>query len=148
MVSLREFVRESNRIEGIHREPTNDEIEMHRYMETASSIEVSDVELFVSKIQPGAKLREHAGMNVRVGKHIPIAGGPVVKGMLENILMDMAESSPYAIHQRYEHLHPFMDGNGRSGRALWLRMMGGSDRVPLGFLHTWYYQSLDGWRAK
>ena len=43
-----------------------------------------------------------------------------------------------------------MDGNGRSGRVLWLYNMGGIERVPLGFLHTFYYQALDAsrWRPK
>lgn len=44
--------------------------------------------------------------------------------------------------EAYETLHPFTDGNGRSGRALWLWAMGGIHRAPLGFLHHFYYQAL------
>lgn len=52
-------------------------------------------------------------------------------------------STPYDVHQQYETLHPFTDGNGRSGRALWLwQMIRDGQRAQLGFLHTWYYQSL------
>ena len=54
MTSLREFVRESNRIEGLHHEPTNVEMEMHDYLVKSSTLEVADLELFVSQIQPGA----------------------------------------------------------------------------------------------
>ena len=54
----------------------------------------------------------------------------------------MEDASPFAVHVAYENLHPFMNGNGRSGRALWLWHMGGIEKVPLGFLRTWYYQSL------
>ena len=64
---------------------------------------------------------------------------------LGEILADAVDecSSAYVLHCRYESLHPFTDGNGRSGRALWLWMMGGIEEAPLGFLHTWYYQSLE-----
>lgn len=58
---------------------------------------------------------------------------------------------PYVVHHAYESLHAYTDGNGRSGRALWLwgmrRLYRGQtlkfDRVlRIGFLHCWYYQSL------
>lgn len=48
----------------------------------------------------------------------------------------------YRCHVVYETLHPFTDGNGRSGRAVWLRQMGWIVRAPLGFLHHFYYQTL------
>ena len=40
--------------------------------------------------------------------------------------------------------HPFTDGNGRSGRALWLWQM--NNHAPFGFLHTFYYQTLENSR--
>ena len=46
---------------------------------------------------------------------------------------------------RYETLHPFMDGNGRSGRILWAWQMIEHNIAPglsLGFLHAYYYQTL------
>jgi len=52
---------------------------------------------------------------------------------------------PYLIHHAYETLHPFMDGNGRSGRILWACQMLAHDYSPglaLGFLHCFYYQAL------
>jgi hypothetical protein len=52
---------------------------------------------------------------------------------------------PLEAHVRYETLHPFTDGNGRTGRALWYWMMVGSSRADLGFLHAFYYQTLKKW---
>ena len=46
----------------------------------------------------------------------------------------------YENHKYFEEIHPFLDLNGRTGRAIWLHQMGGE--APMGFLHTWYYQSL------
>ena len=59
---------------------------------------------------------------------------------MKRLFEDMPE--PYEFHQRFEHIHPFVDLNGRVGRAAWLHQMLEKQDVPLGFLHTWYYQSL------
>lgn len=69
----------------------------------------------------------------------------------ERVVADMHElfsdeghnySTPLLFHKRYEFIHPFVDLNGRTGRAIWLHQMLQKQDVPLGFLHTWYYQSL------
>ncbi len=147
MFNIEDFVKESNRIEGIHRAPTPKEIEAHVLFIRISHITVKDIETFVSIMQPGAKLREKSGMNVRVGKYRPPPGGEHIRQGLGILLRDIRNGkvSPYDAHSLYEELHPFTDGNGRSGRVLWLWMMGEVPRI--GFLHKWYYQSLDNYRA-
>lgn len=145
--SLTYFVRESNRIEGIHRDPTKDElVATAQFVALDETPTVSDLIDFVKVIQPNAVPRFTQGRDVRVGNHIPPRGGPHVQAALLTLLgeIEAGTHSPYTAHQAYEHLHPFTDGNGRSGRALWLWMVGG--HAPLGFLHSWYYQSLDGYR--
>lgn len=41
-----------------------------------------------------------------------------------------------------------MDGNGRSGRAIWawMRLKENRDPFQLGFLHSFYYESLENYR--
>ena len=133
------FICESNHIEGIHRDPTEGEIEEFERFMGQDEITLADMIQFVSIYQPDAELRDRPGMNVTVGGYHPPAGCISVKTRLMDILSDAKKGDPFAIHLRYERLHPFMDGNGRSGRMLWMWMM---REAPLGFLHTFYYQTL------
>lgn len=137
--SLGAFIDESNRIEGIYRTSAA-EIGAHLDFLELKAITIVDLEEFVSVIQPGAMLRRNAYQNVRVGKHIPPSGGPQIEIRLLALLEDTESMGVWQTHLAYENLHPFTDGNGRSGRVLWLWMMGGN--APLGFLHQFYYQTL------
>lgn len=137
------FVSESNHIEGIERDPSEAEIEELKRFLALPKVTVEDLVHFVSVYEPSAMLREHRGMNVRVGDHVPPPGGPSIRIALQ-ALLHRNDLSPFTRHADYETLHPFTDCNGRSGRALWLHDMKGN--APLGFLHTWYYQSLEAKR--
>jgi hypothetical protein len=144
------FVRESNRIEGITREPTEGEVAATAIFTKIEQLNVGDVQALVHVYQFGARLRRHPGMDVRVGNHVPPRGGAHVEKALIDLLdsVNAAKLPPWHAHLAYETLHPFTDGNGRSGRAVWLWQMlklGGRAEnwaLDLGFLHSFYYQTL------
>lgn len=143
------FVRDSLRIEGIHRDPTMKEIGEHKKLLGLKALTVQDIEAFVAEIEPGAKLRRDIGMDVRIGNFFPLRGGPRVERELYSLLTDIsageAEGPPWPLHIAYEELHPFTDGNGRSGRAIWAWQMRSEGRDPfaLPVLQMLYYQALD-----
>lgn len=150
---LREFVRESNRIENIVRAPSPRELAAHERLLSLNALALADVVEFVAGVAGGeAPLRAQRGMNVRVGSHLPPPGGPEIVAALKSLLDEINGSrklSPFDAHVRYETLHPFLDGNGRSGRAIWAWHMLdiGRDPFALTFQRRWYYDSLEASRA-
>jgi hypothetical protein len=85
-------------------------------------------------------------MNVRVGRYIAPPGGPAIARKLQVICRKAnTGSEPWRTHLEFERLHPFMDGNGRTGRMLWAWQMHSQDKRPfvISFLHRFYYQTLE-----
>lgn len=143
-MNTEERVRESNRIEGIYRVTDAEVVEHNRFV-ALDAVTVADLMKFVKVYQPNAVLRDKPGLNVRVGSHIPPPGGIAVLHDLERLLGNSeCWHDVWRVHIEYEQLHPFTDGNGRSGRVLWYWMMERADprMANLGFLHAFYYQTL------
>ena len=156
---MRNFLRESNKIEGITRYNEQEQIAAAEKFLQLESVRMSDLLEFVFVIQPNAQLRNRVGLDVRVGAHIPPPGGPDIRDKLQAVLDivnmrrgrrdDPSSSAAFENHKTYEDLHPFTDGNGRSGRMLWLwEMVRTGYDGSLGFLHMWYYQSLNNNRKE
>lgn len=148
---IQAFAKESNRIEGLDSPVRNQAhtLALRRFL----ALEVpslKELEAFVKSNEPSAQLRDEPGLDVRVGDHLPPPGGPVMRKLVQDLCWLVGEdvASPYKLHVGYESLHPFTDCNGRSGRALWAWQMWNHHGygLELGFLHKWYYQSLDSER--
>ena len=137
------FLRESNLIEGVDREPTWDETLAFAsfYREP-----ISFQSAYQKTVAPEHPLRTEPGMNVWVGAHVAPFGRPEIEEALREILnaIGLTAVDPYQAHCEFLTLHPFMDGNGRTARALWARHMRGIGQNPFirPFLHTFYYQAL------
>jgi Fic family protein len=141
---IKDFAIESNFIEQISEEKKHIEhYDALRSFLKLDKLTVKNIEKFVSTIQPNAILRTTQG--VRIGNHIAPSGEKVktkLKPLLDMISKD--EIDPWEAHLRYEYLHPFTDGNGRSGRAIWLWQMTTHREwgMGLGFRHKFYYDTL------
>lgn len=139
------FMRESNAIEGIHRDPTAHELAAAERFMGLFRISAAALGDFQSVVAPCKPLREREGMNVRVGNYIAPPGGLSVARRLQTICrMANRGEGPWKVHVAFERLHPYMDGNGRTGRMLWAWQMNAMGKRPfdISFLHRWYYQTL------
>lgn len=78
--------------------------------------------------------RDQSQTNVHVGNHA-VPKWPLVHPLMHNWLLDYPKLTPKESHIRFEHAHPFVDGNGRTGRMLmwWIEKQKGIEPTLIDF---------------
>lgn len=122
-----EFIRESNLIEGIDdRKADIQSWNAWKWLRGQKRIS-QPVLLELHKRITAGQLSEHESghyrqIQVYVGAHTPppptIAMGQMY-GLLSDLMQNPEGLDPAALHVRFEKIHPFVDGNGRTGRMIW-----------------------------
>jgi hypothetical protein len=145
---FREFQCESNMIEDIVASEECLQLQTRALRELCENpLTIASIEAYVLAVQPDAFLRTNKGDEVSIMGFDGLAGGLAVSYALQEIIDGLDTTENWYNYVRYELLHPFSDGNGRSGRAVWLyymlNTMGGWQYVSsLGFLDTFHRQVL------
>ena len=149
---LERFVMESDNIENIIeiRRHTVHQKALYSFLQQAK-LTKNDLVNFVTQIEPKSYLRTKPDDNVWIGgRQAPPPNKSLPR--LETLLTNINDNNitPWEAHVEYESIHPFIDGNGRSGRAVWLWIMWNRKfyRGPYTFLQMFYYQTLQKYAGK
>lgn len=127
---IKKYIKASNEIEGIYSEKEDAQsLAAWAYLETLDKLSHNDI-MKVQKIitinqtdlQPNQRgyYRGIAGNNTNVsvgGRYAPDFS--LVPELMNNWLLDIPKMTPLVGHIRFELIHPFADGNGRTGRMIY-----------------------------
>lgn len=159
---IKKYIEQSNAIEGIHDEAEITQSlkawELLKDQEEIGHALICQIQRTITENQPELKkewrgyYRTHSGVEVTVGgRHAPAA--VMVDSLMEGWLADLPLMSPLIAHIRFESIHPFADGNGRTGRMIywWHALKKGkvpflynsSDDIKVEYNRQSYYRLFD-----
>lgn len=123
-MDVERFIEESNAIEGVYGdEALRQSLEAWRYLEERDELNHEVVKethrLIMEKRQPVVAGR-YRDCRVRISGEFPPAPSEV-PGLMDDLLDWVPSDGEEAVewHIRFEKIHPFADGNGRTGRMLY-----------------------------
>jgi len=164
---LQEFVRQSNAIEGIYAGPGDPLYDDHLRAARMVALDPKDfvplsrlLHHTIMRSQPDAFPGDYRRVNVRVG-HFVKPPHSVVPDLMRDLDLRVKHridaggvftyEECWNLHHEFEHVHPFVDGNGRTGR-LWL------NTLLLASGHEWetvfernrqaYYDKIRTWESE
>ncbi len=121
---MEEYIHQSNLIEDINSEKADEQsIKAWKWLEKRKTITEAVVKELHGKItESQASLRDHERGQYRVSD--VMVGGRLcpswrlVPELMNNWFLDFRMKEPIINHVFFEKIHPFADGNGRTGRML------------------------------
>lgn len=120
-----DLIRHSNLIEGID-DPHEDELSFYAWIWLSKKSNITPTRLLelhrlITCNQLGGEAGQYRSAMVSVGGYIPpaplIARHQADEWCIE-LLEHWQDLDPKEMHIRFERIHPFIDGNGRTGRML------------------------------
>lgn len=124
---IHKYIHESNLIEGIDNE--NEDVQSYKawlYLKEQKIITkqvLRDLHTLITKnllpVYEQGFFRSELSANVYINNKL--APAPfIVDALIDNWILDygVKAEDPTIAHIRYEHIHPWIDGNGRTGRML------------------------------
>lgn len=155
---LKKYIRESNKIEGIHSETeVIQSLIAWDYLQALTTINQTDI-CAIQKIITANQTnllgnqrgfyRNVSMINVRVGSYVAPDYSEVAQ-LMADWFNDWLKMTPLIAHIRFETIHPFVDGNGRVGRMLYWWQCVKAGRVPTLYTNQkklFYYNLFDSKR--
>lgn len=148
---LKKYVHESNLIEEIDDEEFDHQSilawDYLKQQKTLSHTTICTVQKTITKLQKDLARQERGFYRDQTMQNVWIGGRPaanysMVRPLMENFLLDYKDGAkdPLIAHLRFEKVHPFVDGNGRTGRMLmwWMEIKNG--QKPTLFLNSEKYE--------
>lgn len=127
---VKKYIKASNEIEGIYsQEEDAQSLLAWAYLEQQPTLSHADImrvqkmiTLHQTDLRPNQRgyYRGMAGNDTNVsvgGRYAPDQS--LVEHLMHNWLLDVPEMTPLVTHIRFELIHPFADGNGRTGRMIY-----------------------------